>query len=86
MSSARWTEGAACTPDDLPLFFPKGRGGRQGDPRRVQAAKDICGRCPIRERCLSKALEEEAGEAMRWGVRGGLDADERAALALGGAA
>lgn len=79
MSTARWTEGAACKPADLPLFFPKGQSGRNGDPTRDQPAKDICNRCPIRERCLTEALEEEAGQ-QRWGIRGGLTAAERYAL------
>lgn len=86
MSTARWTEGAACKPEDLELFFPKGRGGRSGDPRRTDAAKALCARCDIRELCLMKALDEEGGEAHRWGVRGGLDSDERRALVRGGVA
>jgi WhiB family redox-sensing transcriptional regulator len=87
MSTARWTEGAACKPQDLELFFPLGRPGRFGDPHRDAAAKAICARCDIRELCLTKALEEEAGiNSQRWGIRGGLDAGERAALVEGGAA
>jgi WhiB family transcriptional regulator, redox-sensing transcriptional regulator len=79
MSNARWTTGAACQPQDLELFFPRGRGGRNGDPTRGQEAKAICARCDIRERCLTEALAEEAaGDAMRWGIRGGLDEVERA--------
>lgn len=85
MSTARWTDGAACGWDDLPKFFPKGMGGRNGDPYRDQAAKAICGGCPIRERCLTEALEEEEG-FRGWGIRGGLTADERYALVRGAVA
>lgn len=87
MSTARWTEGAACKPEDLDLFFPTGRPGCSGDPRRTEAAKAICARCDIRTICLTKALEEEAaGESHRWGIRGGLDAGERSALVRGNVA
>lgn len=87
MSTARWTDGAACKPEDLPLFFPKGHGGRNGDPNRDKPGKAICARCPIRERCLTEALQEEAGAGQqRWGIRGGLTADERYALVRGAVA
>lgn len=82
MSNARWTEGAACKPEDLHLFYPKGRGGSKGDQKRFDAAKAICNGCPIREVCLTKAIEEEDG----WGIRGGLTPDERDALMQDGAA
>jgi len=86
MSSARWTEGKACLPEDLELFYPVGRSGRFGDPNRGAQAKAICARCDIRTLCLTKALEEEADYASRFGIRGGLDEDERAQLADSGAA
>jgi WhiB family transcriptional regulator, redox-sensing transcriptional regulator len=86
MSNARWTTGQACRPQDLELFFPIGKGGRYGDPGRDDAAKAICARCDIRTLCLVKALEEEAGGGERFGIRGGLNEDERAELAENGAA
>jgi WhiB family redox-sensing transcriptional regulator len=85
MSDHRWTEAAACKPEDLDKFYPIGLSGRSGDPARDQPAKDICARCDIRELCLTKALEEESGQ-QRWGIRGGLTADERYALVRGAVA
>ncbi|SDD86318.1 WhiB family transcriptional regulator [Actinokineospora iranica] len=37
----------------------------------------LCAACPVAEQCLAEALD--AGEA--WGIRGGLDADQREKLA-----
>jgi WhiB family transcriptional regulator, redox-sensing transcriptional regulator len=39
----------------------------------VAEAKAICGRCPVREACLSFALSTGQGE----GIWGGLTSDER---------
>jgi nitrogenase molybdenum-iron protein alpha/beta subunit len=61
--------------DRRPLGYTKQRQNRE--------AKATCGRCPVRERCLAEALEEE-GDAplvMRQGIRGGLTAKERVARA-----
>lgn len=86
MSDPRWTAGKACRPEDLELFYPTGRPGRFGDPNRGAEAKAICARCPIRERCLTEALIEEARGGGCWGIRGGLDEDQREALMKAGAA
>lgn len=83
----RWTEQAACVGEDPELWYPLGRSGRLGDPMREEPAKAICGGCPVRVRCLSAALEEEAGvESARYGIRGGLNEFERSALVADGAA
>ena len=47
------------------------------DEATQQRAKRVCAGCAVRGRCLDDALAR--GEA--WGVRGGLDAAERRALA-----
>lgn len=46
------------------------------DNASIAAAKAICARCPIRDRCA------EAGRDEAWGVWGGLDAGERLGLML----
>jgi len=70
-----WRQESRCldaSPDD---FFPVG----QGPAAREQAerAKGVCSRCAVREQCLDLAL---AGN-IQHGVFGGLDEDERRALA-----
>lgn len=85
MSTARWTEGAACTPEDLPLFFPTRRSGRFSADNYGAEAKAICAGCEIRERCLLEALKEEVDEIPH-GIRGGLDERERTQLLRVGAA
>ncbi|OAR22048.1 hypothetical protein A8W25_30025 [Streptomyces sp. ERV7] len=61
--------GAACTKADPEVFF-------DGTPGAIEVAKQICGGCPVRARCLRLALER--GEA--FGIFGGLTADERRRL------
>lgn len=45
---------------DPDLFFAE-------DPADVEAAKEICRECPVREQCLADALERREP----WGVWGG---------------
>ncbi len=59
-----WTAEAACTPGDTALFF----GGEDGQ----EAAKAICGRCPVMALCRATALANGETE----GVWGGLTGDE----------
>ncbi|GAB2677550.1 WhiB family transcriptional regulator [Thalassiella azotivora] len=69
-----WMVDALCRQANPEAFYP------EGPPlvRRVVAAdaKAICAACPVRAECLDHALA--TGE--RWGIWGGLDEDERAAL------
>ncbi|SBT94154.1 WhiB family transcriptional regulator, redox-sensing transcriptional regulator [Streptomyces sp. DI166] len=69
-----WRDRAACRREDPDLFFPIGTSG----PALIQTAraKAVCGRCPVRERCLRWALE--TGQAV--GVWGGTSEVERLAL------
>ncbi|WP_425438573.1 WhiB family transcriptional regulator [Pseudonocardia oroxyli] len=68
---------AVCRDVDPEVFFPVAESG----PLRgegVGRAKEICGGCPVRARCLAWALD-----ALPYGVAGGLDADERSELRRG---
>ena len=67
-----WAKDAACLGYELNEFFTK-------DRRRVQQAKNVCARCPVRPECLDEALRAEDGA--RYGIFGGLTAAERADLA-----
>lgn len=62
-------ERAACVGEDPELFF-------EGEPASVDTAKRVCEDCPVRTACLERALAN--GE--RYGVFGGLTADERRLL------
>jgi WhiB family transcriptional regulator, redox-sensing transcriptional regulator len=67
----RWTATAACAEEGVAPMFPT-----EGDEKGIEYAKSICGRCPVREQCLSEALDR--GES--FGVWGGLTTDERRAM------
>lgn len=76
-----WQRHAACTNAPLYLFFPPS-GFHAAD--HVAEAKAICAECPVRSDCLDYALAVEAttgrGWVGRYGVWGGLTAQERKAL------
>jgi WhiB family redox-sensing transcriptional regulator len=59
---------------DPELFFPVGNTGPAIE--QIDAAKAICGRCPVTEQCLQYALDTNQDS----GVWGGLSEDERRAL------
>ena len=67
--AARWRELAACRGADLDLFFP-GRG------ESAEPARRVCAWCPVRQPCLDYAL----GNAITYGIWGGLAERERRAL------
>ncbi|HEX9991619.1 MAG TPA: WhiB family transcriptional regulator [Acidimicrobiales bacterium] len=67
-----WWDDAACAGEDTDLFFPT-----RGDTSALRAAKAICARCPVRERCLEDAL---AAPLDRCGVFGGTTSKERARI------
>lgn len=66
-----WYEEAACASYPAEVFFPP-----SDAPSAANAAKAICEGCPVREECLSFALETAQAE----GVWGGMDAGERRRL------
>lgn len=63
-----WYEEAACATYSAEVFFPPSE-----IPLAANQAKAICEGCPVREECLSFALETAQAE----GVWGGMDAGER---------
>jgi WhiB family redox-sensing transcriptional regulator len=69
-----WRDRAACRDSNPDLFFPVGSTG--GALEEIQAAKAVCGTCPVREECLAFALEtnQEAG------IWGGASEEERRTL------
>ena len=69
-----WQERGLCRRLDVALFFDD-----DGDRRREAAAKRVCRRCPVSDRCLAHALR--VGE--EYGIWGGLTAAERDKLRHG---
>jgi WhiB family redox-sensing transcriptional regulator len=65
-----WRHYAACRDIDPELFFPLGTS--DACEIQIEAAKQICRTCPVREPCLRWALD--SGDA---GVWGGTTEDER---------
>lgn len=70
LNAAR-ARGVCVGTDDPEKFFPEVPGG--GQPAAGEIAKAFCRRCDERPRCLAGALDLK----MKWGVFGGLTADER---------
>lgn len=71
-----WQLQGACRGEDPTLFFhPEGERGSLRE-ERIQAAKSICGACPVQTLCAEHAL------AVRepYGIWGGLSEDEREAI------
>lgn len=66
-----WRNQAACRGQSTDLFFPLGETGPAA--AQIREAKQICAECPVREPCLSWALEAGADH----GVWGGLTEVER---------
>lgn len=63
-----WRKFSACAEADPELFFPT-----SSEVEKTAQAKKVCGRCPVRQQCLTWALE--AGQDT--GVWGGMDERER---------
>lgn len=69
-----WRKSAACGPDTTDLFFPVGTDARSMVD--VAMAKGICRGCPVKDQCLTWAIENRQDV----GVWGGLDERERQKL------
>ena len=69
-----WHEHAACRDTDPELFVPE-----QPSREQVEAAKQICARCPVRAECLADVMPWER-PGHRHGVAGGLSGNEREQL------
>lgn len=66
MRSEDWRADALCAQTDPDMFFP--------EPGRVaQDAKTICTRCPVRQQCLTYAINNRMNE----GIWGGLTPKQR---------
>lgn len=61
-----WRERAVCAQTDPEAFYPE-KGGS------TKAAKAMCAVCPVRERCLIDALDNDE----RFGIWGGMSERER---------
>ncbi|MFE0453672.1 WhiB family transcriptional regulator [Streptomyces sp. NPDC058914] len=72
--ASSWRERAACLHEDPDLFFPIGNTGPT--LHQIDAAKAVCGRCPVVEQCLEWAVR--VGQAD--GIWGGMTESERRAL------
>lgn len=72
---SHWKKQAACIGEPYETFFGPDDAG-PGGATWVAKAKEICGRCPVTEPCLTAALAE-AHNGIDVGVRGGLSAKER---------
>ncbi|MDQ3979797.1 MAG: WhiB family transcriptional regulator [Actinomycetota bacterium] len=68
-TDVRWREDAACRGVDTDVFFP-------ATDEEAEEAKAICASCPVREECLSFALQTRQED----GVWGGLTETERRRL------
>lgn len=72
-----WQSRGRCRDSDLELFFPPDGLARTERHRREQAAKEICGRCPVAAQCLRHAIDG----AEQFGVWGGMTFRERQRMA-----
>lgn len=72
--SDRWRQLASCRSTNPDLFFPVGTTGLAVD--HIQAAKAVCGQCPVNAVCLEFALATNQDS----GVWGGTSEDERRSL------
>ncbi|WP_433023227.1 WhiB family transcriptional regulator [Kribbella sp. CA-294648] len=69
-----WRSRGACLDEDPELFFPIG--SSDAAYVQVEAARQVCGRCAVREQCLAWALKINQVQ----GVWGGTSELERAAM------
>jgi len=76
MDVYEWQYAGACHGVDPSVFFsPEAERGAKRE-RREQAAKALCRRCPVIERCRQHALQVQEP----YGVWGGLSESERATI------
>jgi WhiB family redox-sensing transcriptional regulator len=76
MDVYEWQYDGACHGADPSVFFsPEAERGAKRE-RREQAAKALCQRCPVIDRCRQHALQVQEP----YGVWGGLSESERAAI------
>ncbi|MFD7980270.1 WhiB family transcriptional regulator [Streptomyces sp. NPDC059071] len=71
---SRWQDSAACLTVGGDAFFG-------GSRRDEDDARSICRSCRVLEACLTDARKREADVRERWGIAGGLSAEQRLVLA-----
>ena len=71
-----WQMRAACRGLDSATFFHPENERGPSRARRERMAKEVCGRCPVTQRCLDWALSTREP----YGVWGGKSTEERAQL------
>lgn len=69
----QWRAKAACLSVDPEMFFPVGEPGSKAYERDAEPARAVCAHCTVLVECLEDSLR--LGD--KWGIRGGLDPDER---------
>ena len=69
-----WELDAACREYPTEIFFGDTRGWSAENKRAI---KYVCGGCPVSRECLEAALAEEQDEPERYGIRGGMTANQR---------
>lgn len=74
VSTTEWRVLAACRDADQPDFYPPTWTERKRERlARERRAKTVCAACPVQSECLRHAVAVDE----RYGVWGGLTADER---------
>lgn len=73
-ATTAWLELAACRGRPTEWWYPSA-----GDRFAIGVARSICRTCPVRAECLAEALELEGDlpGSYRYGIRGGLTAEQR---------
>ena len=66
-----WRNEAVCKDTDPELFFPVGTTGQA--LLQIDRAKEVCGECPVKVRCLDFAIETNQDS----GIWGGTSEEER---------
>lgn len=73
-----WRDKAACIEDPWP-FYEQDREGFTDRMSREAIAKGLCAGCDVIQECLEDELRFDT-VSTAWGIRGGLNADERKSL------
>lgn len=62
-----WSNQAACLKEDPELFYAPGTEGVKMSRAAVEQAKAVCAGCPVRDECLTWALDHGETEFGVWG-------------------
>ncbi len=78
--STAWQSRARCIGHPERWFFPDG--GGSAATAAYRKGRQVCARCPVRERCLTEAMRLEGWLDAQWrfGLWGGLTPGERVEL------